>query len=164
MIEDRERANLAAEFKREKSVSERRRTDETKILRLHSVQESCVRRALPYMWCVLHTGADKAPVYGHQLCGGEKLAETIQNAQLRGSWFSERDVKFPVEILSTGEPRFTIAHITIFRFYDGPVLLPIGPVSRFAFTIFKLPAAWPAISSCARLVCHAPPPLPPQCK
>ncbi len=48
-IEDRGRGNLAAEFKREKIVSERRRTDETKSLRLHSVQESCVRGAPPHM-------------------------------------------------------------------------------------------------------------------
>ncbi len=41
-IEDRESCNLAEEFKREKIVSERRRTEETKTLRLHSVQESCV--------------------------------------------------------------------------------------------------------------------------
>ncbi len=44
-IEDRKRGNLAAEFKREKIVSKRRRTDNTKRLRLHSVQESCVRGA-----------------------------------------------------------------------------------------------------------------------
>ncbi len=36
-------------------------------------------------------------------CRGEKLAKTIQNAQLRGSWLSERgDVKFRVKILSKG--------------------------------------------------------------
>ncbi len=38
-IKDRKRGNLA-KVKREKIVSERRRTDETKSLRLHSVQES----------------------------------------------------------------------------------------------------------------------------
>ncbi len=32
---------------------------------------------------------------------------------------------------NTGDPCFTMAHITIFRFYDGPVLLPIGPVLRY---------------------------------
>ncbi len=37
-IEDRKRGNMAEKFKREKSVSERRRTNETKSLRLHSVQ------------------------------------------------------------------------------------------------------------------------------
>ncbi len=42
MIEDRKRGNLAAEFQREKIVSERRRTDETKSVRLQSVQETCV--------------------------------------------------------------------------------------------------------------------------
>ncbi len=41
-IKDRRR-NLAAEFEREKIVSERRKADETKSLKLHSVQESCVR-------------------------------------------------------------------------------------------------------------------------
>ncbi len=48
-IEDRERGNLAAEFEREKIVSERRRTDETKNLRLHSVHESCVRGTPSHM-------------------------------------------------------------------------------------------------------------------
>ncbi len=48
-IEDRKRGNLASEFKREKIVSERKRTDETKSLRLHCVQESCLRGAPPYM-------------------------------------------------------------------------------------------------------------------
>ncbi len=48
-IEDRERGNLAAEFKREKIVGERRRTDETKNLRLYSVQESCERGAPSHM-------------------------------------------------------------------------------------------------------------------
>ncbi len=46
-IEDRERGNMAAELKREKIVSERRKTDE-KSLRLHSVQESCVCGAPPH--------------------------------------------------------------------------------------------------------------------
>ncbi len=51
--------------------------------------------------CIVHTKADKAPVCGHQLCGGEKLAERIKNAQLRGSCFNDRgDVKFSVKILS----------------------------------------------------------------
>ncbi len=40
-IEDTKRGKLEADFKREKTVSERR-TDETKSLRLHSVQESCM--------------------------------------------------------------------------------------------------------------------------
>ncbi len=40
-IEDRKRGNLAAEFKREQIVNEKR-TAETKSFRLHSVQESCV--------------------------------------------------------------------------------------------------------------------------
>ncbi len=84
-IKDRKRGNMAAEFKGEKTVSERRRTYDTKSFRLHSVQESCMCGASPHMSCVLHTRADKAFLYGHQLCGGEKLAETIQNAQLRGS-------------------------------------------------------------------------------
>ncbi len=48
-IEDRKRGNLAVEFKREKTVSEKRRTDEMKSLRLYSVQESCVRGAPPHM-------------------------------------------------------------------------------------------------------------------
>ncbi len=48
-IEDRKSGKLAAEFKREKILSERRRTDETMSLRLHSVQESCVREAPPHM-------------------------------------------------------------------------------------------------------------------
>ncbi len=42
-IEDRKRGNLAAEFKREKTVSEKRKTDESKNLILYSIQESCVR-------------------------------------------------------------------------------------------------------------------------
>ncbi len=46
-IENRKRGNMAAEFKREKIVSER--TDETKSLRLHSVQESCMCGVLPHM-------------------------------------------------------------------------------------------------------------------
>ncbi len=36
-IEDRKRENLVSEFKREKIASERRRTNKTKSLRLHSV-------------------------------------------------------------------------------------------------------------------------------
>ncbi len=48
-IEDKKRGNLAAEFEREKILSERRRTDETKSLRLHSVQESCVLGAPPHI-------------------------------------------------------------------------------------------------------------------
>ncbi len=40
-IEDRKRGNLAAEFRTEKTVSEKRRTDESKSLRFHSVHESC---------------------------------------------------------------------------------------------------------------------------
>ncbi len=47
-IQDRMRCNLAAEFTREKIVSERR-TDETKSLRLHSFQKSYVRGAPPHM-------------------------------------------------------------------------------------------------------------------
>ncbi len=46
-IEDRKRVNMAAEFRRENTVRESRRTDETKSFRLHFVQESCVRGALP---------------------------------------------------------------------------------------------------------------------
>ncbi len=38
-IENRERGNMTAEFKWEKIVNERMRTDETKSFRLHSVQE-----------------------------------------------------------------------------------------------------------------------------
>ncbi len=49
MIEDRKRGNMAVEFKREKIVSERRRTEETKSLRLHSVQESCMCGSPPHM-------------------------------------------------------------------------------------------------------------------
>ncbi len=52
----------------------------------------------------------------------------------------------------------------IISFYDGPVLPSTGPVSRFAFTIFKLPTGRPAILWCTQLVYHAPPPLPPQSK
>ncbi len=45
-IEDRKRSNMVVEFYWEKIVSERR-TDDMKSLRLHSVQESCVRGAPP---------------------------------------------------------------------------------------------------------------------
>ncbi len=66
-IEDRERGNLAAEFKREKIVSERRGTDETKSLTLLSLGELCAWSPPTH---VMHTPyeRDKAFVYGHQVC------------------------------------------------------------------------------------------------
>ncbi len=65
---------------------------EGELMRYRALDSTLFKTAVcmepPYTWCVLHTRADKVPVYGHQLCGSEKLAESIQNAQLRGSWFS----------------------------------------------------------------------------
>ncbi len=49
VIKDRQRSNSAARFKREKAVSERRRANKSESLRFHSVQQSCVCGATPYM-------------------------------------------------------------------------------------------------------------------
>ncbi len=57
-IEDRKKSNMAEEFKRKKIVSERKKTDETKSLRLHSVQESCM--------CEPHTHVTLTPYEGGQ--------------------------------------------------------------------------------------------------
>ncbi len=59
---DRKRGNSATEFKREKIVIERRRIDKTKSLRLHSVQESCVRGAPPYMGYKIRVWTDHTAI------------------------------------------------------------------------------------------------------
>ncbi len=71
-IEDRKRGNLASEFKREKIVSVRRRTDETKSLRLHSVQESCVRGAPPHTCDAYSIRGRTRPLYMEIICLGER--------------------------------------------------------------------------------------------
>ncbi len=78
-IEDRKRGNLAEEFKREKIVSERRRTDETKSLRLHSGQKSCVCGAPP-------THVMRTPYEG-----GQGLCIWISNVQGRETGGDDRE-------------------------------------------------------------------------
>ncbi len=63
-IEDRKRGNIATEFKRQKTITMRRRSDETTSLRIHSAQKICVSGAPPHVKCILHTRADKDPVNG----------------------------------------------------------------------------------------------------
>ncbi len=60
---------MAAEFKREKIVSERRRTDETKSLRLHSVQESV---ELPHTCDAYSIRGLIRPLYMNSNCAGER--------------------------------------------------------------------------------------------
>ncbi len=100
-IEDRKRSNLAAEFKREKNVSEKRRIDESKSLRLHSVQESCVRGA-PTTRDAYSIRGWTRPLYMDINCVRERKCRR----RYRTPNFEEadlvRDVKFPVKILNKG--------------------------------------------------------------
>ncbi len=100
-IEDRKRGNLAVEFKREKIVSERRRTDKTKSLRLYSVQESCVRGAPPHICDVYSIRGRARLMYMDINCAGEKN----WRRQYRTPSFEEADL---VKEMSSFQLRFRV--------------------------------------------------------
>ncbi len=93
-IEDRERGNLVAEFKRENTVSEKRRTGESKSLRLHSVQESCVREAPPHVMRTPYEGR-QGPCVGEKNCQRRYRMPNFEEADLM-----REEMWFPVKILS----------------------------------------------------------------